>query len=136
MSDDNVERVRRAFEALNEGGVEAALALGLYAEDVLIYPTREWPDSEVYRGHSGARRLYLAWADQFDDFRWEVQETRDVGGRVLSLLEMRGRLKDSATPISEPWGVVTAVRDGRISEVQLFRNQREALEAVGLADEA
>jgi ketosteroid isomerase-like protein len=133
MSQDNVELVRRASEALNAGGVEAALSLHVYAEDLLIYPTSEWPDDEVYRGHSAFRRLYHAWTDHFDEFSWEVQEIRDVGDQVVSLGEMRGRLKDSGIPIREAWGVVNSgFRDGCIGEVRFFRSQRDALEAVGL----
>src|SRR5437899_11725868 len=136
MSRDNVELVRRCIEALNAGGVEAALSLHVYAEDVLIYPTSEWPDDDVYRGHSGLRRLYQAWTDNFDEFRWEVQEVRDAGDQVVSLLEMRGRLKDSGIPICEAWGVVNSdFRDGCFGEVRFFRSQRQALEAVGLAEE-
>jgi ketosteroid isomerase-like protein len=133
MSQANVEIVRKGYEALNAGGVEAALAF--HAEDVLIYPTSEWPDDDVYRGHDGLRRLYHAWTGNFDDWRWEVQEIQDVGSRVLSLVEMKGRMKDSGLPISEAWGVVASdFRDGTVGEVRLFRSQRQALEAVGLAE--
>jgi ketosteroid isomerase-like protein len=135
MSQDNVELVRRVIQALNAGGVEAALSLHLYAEDVRIYPSSEWPEEEMYRGHSGFRSLYHAWTDHFDDWSWELQEIRDLGDQVVGLVEMRGRLKDSDVAICEPWGVVCSVRDGCISEVWHFRNQRQALEAVGLAQE-
>ena len=136
MSQDNVELVRRATEALSEGGAEAALALHLYTEDVLVYPTSEWPDDDVYRGHSGFRRLYHAWADNFDDLSMELQEIRDVGDQVVSLFEWRGRLKDSDIPICEAWGAVNSFRDGCISDVRLFRSHRQALVTVGLAEEA
>jgi ketosteroid isomerase-like protein len=133
MSQDNVELVRRLGQAFDAGGVEAVLQL--YAEDVLIYPTGEWPDDEVYRGHDGVRRLWHAWSDHFEDFSFEQQEIRDVGDRVVTLGEWRGRLKNSAVPIREAWGVVTSdFRDGRIGEVRFFRSQRQALEAVGLAE--
>jgi ketosteroid isomerase-like protein len=136
MSRDRVELTRRALEAISTGGAEAALDLGVYTEDVRIYPTSEWPDDEVYCGHSGFRSLYSAWADNFDDLGIEVQQVRDVGGQVVSLFEWRGRLKDSGMPLREPWGSVTDFRDGFISEVRLFRSQRQALEAVGLREEA
>src|ERR1700730_8846333 len=125
MSQENVEIVRSGFEAFNAGGVEAALAF--HAEDVLVYPTSEWPDDAVYRGHDGLRRLYQAWTGNFDDWSWEVQEIRDLGSRVLSLFEMKGRMKYSSSAlISEPWGAVTSdFRDGTIGEVRLFRSQQQ-----------
>ena len=135
MASANVELTRRAYEAFNAGGVEAALSLHAHAEDVLIYPTSDRPDDDVYRGHEGLRSLYHAWTDQFENFTWEVQEIRDVGDRVVSLVEMRGRLKYSGVLIREPWGVVSSFRDGRIGEIRFFRSQGQALDAVGLAEE-
>src|SRR5690348_270850 len=68
MASANVQLMRRTYEAFNAGGVEAALALNVHAEDLLIYPTSDWPDDEVYRGHDGLRALYHAWTAQFEGF--------------------------------------------------------------------
>ena len=133
MSQENVEIVRKSSEALNTGGIEAALPF--FAEDVLVYPTSEWPDADVYRGHDGYRGLYHAWTGNFDDWSWEVHEIRDLGSTVLSLGEMKGRMKGSDVRISEAWGVVSSdFRNGKAGEVRFFRSQQQALKAVGLAE--
>jgi ketosteroid isomerase-like protein len=135
MASANVQLVSRGWKAVNAGGIEAVLPF--FAEDVLIYPTSEWPDGQVYRDHDGFRRLYHAWVDHFEDWTWEVQEIRDAGDQVVSLVEMRGRLRDAGTPICEAWGVIYSdFCDGRIGKARWFRSQRQALEAAGLADDA
>jgi ketosteroid isomerase-like protein len=133
MSQENTELVRRAFEAANVGGVEAALAF--YPPDVVFYPIAAWAEDAEYRGHDGVRELNAIFTNAFEDFAWDVREVRDAGGRVLVLTDMTGRIKGSAAPIRERYAIVcTDFRDGTFGEVRFFQTWHEALEAVGLAD--
>jgi ketosteroid isomerase-like protein len=133
MSQENVEIVRRAWEAYSVGGIEALLPL--YRPDVRIYPTPEFLEEPIYEGHDGLRRLAAGFTDNFDNWGWELHELREAGSRVLALAEMTGQIKDSRVPMREPWGVVFSdFRDGMIGEVRYFRSQEQALKAVGLSE--
>jgi ketosteroid isomerase-like protein len=133
MSQENVEIVRRAFEAFNQGGVEEALPR--FAPDIVLYALPEWPGPSEYRGHDGIRALMTEWTENFDDFEMEVGETRAVGDRVLMLAETVGRIKSSRVPIRQPFGGLFGdFRNGQIGETRLFLTCREALEAAGLSE--
>jgi len=133
MSHPNVELVRRALEAANVGGVEAALAF--YPPDVVFYAIAAWAEDAEYRGHDGVRELNAIFTNAFEDFAWDVLEIRGVGERVLVLTDMTGRIKGSAAAIRERYAVVCSdFRDGTFGEVRFFQNWQQALEATGLAD--
>ncbi len=90
VSQANVEIVRRALQAYNAGGVDAAISY--FAPDVIWYPTDRWPDGSVYRGHDGMRTVMGAFSENFDDFRWDVHDIRDAQDRVAALADMIGRI--------------------------------------------
>jgi ketosteroid isomerase-like protein len=104
MSQENVEVVRRFFGAFAAGGVEAALAF--VRPDAVVYPFPEWVEESEYRDHDGFRRVIAVWTDNFDNFKLEVCEIREVGDRVLMLGETAGRIKSSGVPIRQPLGAV------------------------------
>jgi ketosteroid isomerase-like protein len=133
MSQENVENVRRAFEAFNQDGVEEALPR--FAPDIVLYALPGWPGPSEYRGHNGIRALMSEWTENFDDFEIEVGEIREVGDRVLVLGENVGRIKGSRVPIRLPFGALFGnFRNGQSGETRLFLTWREALEAAGLRE--
>jgi ketosteroid isomerase-like protein len=133
MSQENVESVRKGFEAFNAGGIEAFLPL--CPPGLVWYPVAEWVEDPVYRGHDGARKLAASFTENFDDWAWEVHEIRDAGDRVLVLTEMTGRIKDSGVPIRQQIGIVNSdFRDGMAHEARFFLSSQDALKAAGLAE--
>jgi ketosteroid isomerase-like protein len=133
MSQENVELMRKSFEAFSVGGVEALLPF--CAPDVVWYSAAEWVEDPVYRGHDGVRKLTAAFTDNFDDWGWEVHEIRDVGTQVVTLVEMIGRIKDSGVPIRQPFGLVSSdFRDDTCGETRFFTTWQQALEAAGLRE--
>ena len=130
MSEENVEIVRRAFEAFRSGGMEAVLPF--YAPDVVCYPVSEWVEEPEYRGHEGALRL-TSWTDGFDEVAFEAHEIRDAGDQVVVLAELTGQIRDTGVPIRQAFGVVYSdFHDGTTGKVRYFLSWQEALEAVGL----
>jgi ketosteroid isomerase-like protein len=133
MSQENVEVVRKSFEAHRAGGIEAALAF--YASDLVWDAGPEWVEDRVYRGHDGARRLDAIFVESFDDYGLTVHEIRAVGEQVLALYEATGRIKGSGLPIRQPIEIVLSdLHDGVIGRVQSFFSWKQALDAVGPAE--
>jgi ketosteroid isomerase-like protein len=133
VSEANVELVRSAFQSFGAGGIDAAL--DAFSPDVVWYTTDRWPEGSAYRGHDGMRRLSAGFSENFDDFRYDVHDIRDAQDRVIALVDMTGRIKQSGAEVSQRLGfVVSGFGDGTFSEVRAFPSWREALKAVGLQD--
>lgn len=92
-----------------------------------------WLERSAYRGHDGMRTLAAAFSDNFDGWGYDVHELHDADARVVALVYMSGRIKNSGRSISPPLRlVVSDFRDGTFGEVRVFASWREALKAVGL----
>jgi ketosteroid isomerase-like protein len=131
MSQENVEIVRNAFHSFGAKGIDASLSF--VSPDVVWYPTDRWLDDSAYRGHDGMRMLAAAFSENFDDFRYEVHDTRDAGDRVVVLVDMVGGIKHSGAEVSQRLGfVISGFRESTFREVRAFPSWSDALKAVGL----
>jgi ketosteroid isomerase-like protein len=133
MSKANVTIVQDAFRAFNTHGIDAALSF--FGPDVVWYTTDRWVDGSAYRGHDGVRTLTAAFAENFDDLRFEVSDVHDAQDRVVALIHMTGQIKGSESRISQTIGlVVSDFRSGTFGEVRAFATWDDALKAVELDD--
>ncbi len=133
MSRENVELASKAFDALNQGGVEALL--------VYLDPEIEWistpgflPDAEDRFGHEGVRRWFEMLGELFDDVRWEAEEFIDAGDRVMVAATTTARGKGSGIPAELTLFHVFTVRDGKAVREESYRDRNQALEAAGLRE--
>jgi ketosteroid isomerase-like protein len=75
------------------------------------------------------------WFRTFDrDYRFEVDETRDLGDRVLIVATHHGRGRISGAPATQQMGYLYTVRDGKVSLLEIWTDQAHALEAAGLSE--
>ena len=133
MSQENVEIVRRAWEASVRHDNEAAFAL--------YDPEVEWDltatpgfDARVYRGVEGVQQWFRDLVGTFDDVTADVEEWIDAGDRVIALLHWTGRGKRSGAPVDMRQAHVWTVRNGKLARLRVFASRAEALEAVGLRE--
>jgi ketosteroid isomerase-like protein len=134
MSEENVEIVRRLFEAVARNDNAAVLAA--YDPNVECdfseSPLAGLVGSTVYRGHDGMRNMvrdrYEAWETMEDD----CQELIDAGERVISDVISRGRGRSSGVDVELRHYGVWTIRDGKIVRVAWFYSREDALEAAGL----
>src|SRR5215207_1868612 len=132
MSEENVEVVRRAYEAFNRGDLDAM--------DAYFAPTFEYVASGavpgtggVYRGLEGFRE-FLGWLGEFSSARGEINELIDAGDRVLVGWTIRGRGKQSGVESGWHFWIVWTLRDGKIAGGEGFTDRDKALEAAGLRE--
>jgi ketosteroid isomerase-like protein len=130
MSQENVELVDRAYEALQANDIDAFLAL--------VDPDVEWHSlileiEGVFRGHEGVREWWRSLRDVFPDWNPSVVEVRDAGDRVLIHARGVGSGAASGVGVEDDFWQVAELRDGRIVWYRAVRSEREALEAAGLA---
>jgi ketosteroid isomerase-like protein len=132
MSEENVEVVRQAFDAWNRGDHEALLRMWGRGRGVLFL--RAQLEGRAYRGPDGLREFIDELADEWTDVRFEVDEFRDAGERMVGSGRFRARGRASGVDINVPLGVVGVVRSGRIVYARFFSDPSEALEAAGLSE--
>ena len=131
MSRENVEIVRRSFEAFARGDLETAFSY--HHPDTEWCTARDEPDQQTYRGIEGLRRFASViaepWADRFD---WTVSadDFIDRGDWVIVPWHglLHGRGSGIEVEISETYAVL--LRDGKIARVDEYRTRGEALAAL------
>ena len=133
MSQENVERVRRAFAAYNRGDVDAAVSD--FAEDCVYIASGALPGARgMHRGPEGYKK-FVGWLrSEFDDARIETDELIDAGDQVVASLTLRGRGRRSGAETKWTIWQVWTVRDGEVTHGQAFTDKAEALEAAGLSE--
>ena len=136
MSEENVELVRRLFDAYNRGDVEGMIALVNAPADFEFVPSGVLiPDlSSVQRGPEGLRRLVETFCGAFDAIQVEVHELIGAGDRLFSSFTLRGGGKQSGAETTFAGWLVWTVWDGRIARLLGFTDRDPALKAAGLSE--
>jgi len=132
MSKEDVEVVRRSFDAFKHGYLDSSVELWDAAG--------EWTpamagaiETKVYRG-ADTRRYFEDLSNTFSEVRVDDLQLRDCGERVLALYTLTVRGHDSGVPIEQPAGAVYVVRGGKLVYGRSYLSQVEALDAVRLVE--
>ena len=133
MSEENVEVVRRHYEAFDRRQLDAAVE-GWDSQGEWIPAIAGAVEGKVYVGIDGFRAYFEELLDSFSEVRLENREFRDLDDRVLVLYDLRVRGHDSGVAIDQPGGALYTFRSGRIVKGRSFLSRVEALEAVGLRE--
>jgi ketosteroid isomerase-like protein len=144
MSQENVELLRASIEAFRAGTSESDREATLTKNAELSDPDIEldasgapvFDLSRVNRGTDAVNQFWREWLAAWETLRFEY-ELVDAGERVLMLFDLR--MRGRSTGIEMPFGKVAWVytfRDGLIVHQKLYLSQSEALEAVGLSEDA
>jgi ketosteroid isomerase-like protein len=137
MSEENVEIVRRVFDAVARRDTET----------ILSHPDVDWDGSRHrwaemlggtaahWQGHEGLRRWSREYYAMWENLEDEVEELLDAGDCVVSIVTTRARGR--ASGIEVEWkqnaGVWT-VREGKVVQVVWHATPEDALEAAGLSE--
>jgi ketosteroid isomerase-like protein len=132
MSQENVEIVRRAFEAVGRSDLEGWFATA--SPELKVYPRREEPGvKDCYEGVDGMLEYVANWYSGWEEYTVEPERFIDGGEYVVVDVREIGVAKQSGLRVEENFGHAFKVRDGKIVEWRMFGPVREALEAVGLS---
>ena len=133
MSQENVEIIRRGYEAFAEGRV----AFEHLDPEIEWHGPREFPDlTGPYHGHDGVRRYMETLSEVFDDYRMVPEEFIDAGAnQVLVFSREGGSGKGSGAAVqTHPTGHLWTIRDRMAVQMESYWERREALEAAGLSE--
>jgi ketosteroid isomerase-like protein len=137
MSQENVEIVRRAFEAWNAQSLEAVFAD--FHPELVYHPRADEPDPSPHVGRDAYERLAYGFVDSFSEVTFEVLELIDAGDHVIASTVLHavlhGQESASGAGVTDTYVFVYKLRDGLVVEVWEYRTKEEALEAVGLSEQ-
>jgi ketosteroid isomerase-like protein len=131
MSQENVEIVRATFEAFRRRDLDTFLSC--FDSDV-EYRSLVLEVEGVYHGHEGMRSWWDSVLTVFPDWNPQVEDTRDLGQRVLSRVRAEGHGTGSGIALEREIWHVAEIREGRMKSSAFFRTEAEALQAVGLQE--
>src|SRR3978361_1510234 len=83
MSQENLDVVRRGYEAFARGDIDAAIEF--MHPQVEAHDPPEAPDATIYRGREAVRRDWEQFSDLFEDFSIDVEKSCDRGDEVVVL---------------------------------------------------
>jgi len=135
VSHENVEIVRRAFEA----------ALQKPKPDFEIVNALFDPDHELVslissiEGSFIGARGFAAWLGDldgtFDSWETEMGELRNAGGeRVVVAMRFLGHSRGAGVPLELRIWFIATVRDGKVARTESYESESRALAAAGLAE--
>ena len=138
MSRENVEVVRRLYEAFNAGDYE--MSLELMAPDIEYHELEGMPGARgmvgVYHGREELARWFgeflSEWEPGFQSEPAEITELED--GRVVVVETWRGRGAQSGAEVQANAVALYTIRGGRITHIRYFSTKAEAVEAAELRD--
>jgi ketosteroid isomerase-like protein len=133
MSLENVEIVRRYFEARNQGDWETVRACA--APDIEYDLSRSVaPWVGMYRGFDAIERLWDEMSEAFGDYRWEAEEFIDAGDAVVVPARFCLTGRDSGIETVSRAAGVYWVTEGKVARFALYQSRTNALEAAGLSE--
>jgi ketosteroid isomerase-like protein len=133
VSQENVEAMRRALDAVNRRDRAAWLAVcDPEAEDVL---PREWPESAPARGSEAIYDLYVENLRPWDYAVFNYTEFMEAGTDRL-VAHQTGELQGQASGAHVAWDYwqVGTFRDRKVLRIEWFADRADALKAVGLEE--
>ena len=116
MSQENVEIVRRMFEAfvqgLERGDPGAAFDTGTLAADV-EWQTSDLMGAETFRGREGFIEFMRRWTEDFQGYGIQLERLIDAGDdRVVGLLHQWATRKGSGVPVELNLAIVYLLVNG------------------------
>jgi uncharacterized protein len=136
MSRENVDVVRRAYEAFNHP--DRVRALAELSDDDLEFVsvlTAVEAGGATYRGPEGWATYFARMDEIWDDWHAKDLEVFDAGDdRVAAVFRLAGTGKGSGAPVEHLIGLAYRIRNGKLWRMRSYVDPSDALEAVGLRD--
>jgi ketosteroid isomerase-like protein len=131
MSQENVELIRRAYQAYARNDADAYTYLH---PEIEFHTYAASPAAGIYRGRDAVRKYNEDLFEQFESVRIEIEEVVDAGERVVVMSTQHAVPKGGQQEIAVRMAEVWTIRDDLLTERHSYSTRDEALEAVGLSE--
>ena len=131
MSQENVDVIRAAIEAMNRRDIEGVLRL---MDPGVRFEHRLAALEGNFVGVDGVRRWFADLLENFDAWNIDCSDIRDLGDRVLALGTIEATGRTSGVEAALPITVVARFEDKRITHFTDYGDKSKALDAAGLSE--
>jgi ketosteroid isomerase-like protein len=122
-----LEIVRQAHHALNEGDMEALVAI--CTPDFRLDMSDRVLNPAVYEGHDGIRRFYAEVTEVWESFTWDPIQLEEIDDLVLVQVHSKGKGSHSGLELHRRSAMVWRFAGEHLGALTFFRNPREAANA-------
>ena len=135
MSQENVEILRAVWKmAADETHADDAFG-AFFTADAEWHVTGVVLDqSAVYRGRDAIWAYVRSFADEFDGFRVEFENSVVAGDKIVVMNRLRGRGRRSGALVDLRFPTVVTLRGGKIVRAENYADMQRAPKAVGLSE--
>ena len=134
MEGSDVDALRRSYEALNEGDIEACLAV--LAPDAVWRESPELPGATEIRGREEIRRFLGEFLEPWAEIHQEIEDVRVEGDRIAMLIRLHAVGRESGVEVTTRYAHLWTFRNGQGVDVDAYRDQEDALAALRSGPEA
>jgi len=126
--------LREQFAATNER--DFARAMTYYADDVVLVVGEGFLNTGTFEGKEAVGEWYGDWFRAFGtDYRFEIEAIRELEpGLVFMTANYGGSGRASGAEVRDRRAYLYRVEDGKITRIQLFLTEDQALEAASLPE--
>jgi ketosteroid isomerase-like protein len=130
VSQENVDLVGRIYEGWSRG--DFSVGTDLMAPEFEWHQHAEAVEPGSHRGPAIGGALGKLF-EVYDDFRIEPEEYVDAGDRVVVVARAQAVGRGSGLALDQRFAFVWTVSGGRLADLTVFADRREALEAAGVS---
>ena len=127
MSAENADRLRRAYATFNKQG---SLDWDLFDPSIQHDQTEGLFLDGVFYGQEGVMAALGEIRADWDDLQLEPEDVIDLGDRLLVLVRMKARVRDSEAEIDAQIAHVWEFRDGRAVRWAVYGDRTAAVRAL------
>ena len=132
MSQEYIENIRRAYEAMSRLDAEAMVTL--CEPDVEFLSRIAEADDVTYRGYDGVRDYMASLGEVFEWVQTEPLEVVEGSDRAVVCNRFRARGRQSGVEVEERFFQALRFRNGKVRWWGFYPSRTEALEAMGLSE--
>jgi ketosteroid isomerase-like protein len=133
MSEENVEIIRKAVEAFNSEGPEAA-GQRFFADEIEFHDPPDSPSPRVARGRDAVREQFNAFNETWEKHTTELREIRAVGPDKVVLVSIEHFTGRDGIELQAPSASVFTLRGGKVIRWETFWDGERAREAAGVSE--
>ena len=131
MSQENVEVLRRAYDAFNRRDWNEVFS---YAVPEFELTTQLGPDAGIRRGREQVTAFAEQAIDTFDRFRWEPEEFFEGQDQVVVFVSVHARPRGGSIDLVVRNGHLWTLRERLLVSMKSYPKPADALEAAGLTE--
>jgi uncharacterized protein len=128
VSETDVDTLRRSYEALNEGDLDAALEA--LDPDAVWRESPELPGGDEFRGREALRGFLGDFLAEWREFHQEIENVVPAGDRIAVLIHLVAVGRGSGIEADTRYAHVWTMRDGKGIRVEGHRDQEAALRSL------